>query len=211
MATANAERIGSVLREPIKAEARRRPGRWPTARRSVSHDARGGWLDGPVPSLATTGSARPAHLQPVLVALVALGGAVGTTARYGLASAWPTGDGWPVATLTANLLGAFLLGALLEALAGRAETARGRVLRLAVGTGVLGGFTTFSSLAIEVERFAARGEAAVGVAYGLASVALGVLAALAGVAVAAHVEGRRTTEVTVPSEEEGAGPEGVGG
>jgi CrcB protein len=162
-------------------------------------------LDDVVPRPAAARSARPAHLQPALVALVALGGVVGTAARYGLASAWPTADGGPVATLTANLLGAFLLGALLEALAGRAETARGRLLRLAVGTGVLGGFTTFSSLAIEIERFAVRGEAATGVAYGLVSVALGVTCALAGVAVAARAAGRRTTEVTVPAEEEGTG------
>ncbi|GEN78959.1 fluoride efflux transporter FluC [Actinotalea fermentans] len=135
---------------------------------------------------------RPAYLRPGLVALVALGGAVGTTARYLLASAVP-GAGWPVATFGANVVGAFLLGVLLEALVRRGpETPRGRAVRLTLGTGLLGGFTTFSSLAIEVERFWARGDVGPGAAYGLGSVALGFVAALAGVVVAGRRAARRT-------------------
>ena len=63
--------------------------------------------------------ARPGTgIRPGAIALVALGGIVGTAARYGFARAVPTpSGGWPWATFIVNLVGAFVLGALLEALA----------------------------------------------------------------------------------------------
>ncbi|MCK9793906.1 CrcB family protein [Isoptericola sp. 4D.3] len=125
---------------------------------------------------------RPAHRRLSLVALVAAGGAVGTASRYGLAQEWPAVDGWPVATFTANVLGAFVLGWLLEALAARGpETPAAHRVRLAVGTGVLGGFTTFSSLALETERLFAAGAAGQALAYAGVSLLLGWLACLGGV------------------------------
>lgn len=134
---------------------------------------------------------RPAYQRPGLIALVGVGGAVGTAARFGLATAVPTGHGWPTSTFVANLLGAFLLGVLLEALVGRGpETPRARGARLALGTGLLGGFTTFSSLAIEVERLAAQGDAGLGVTYGLISVGAGFGCALAGVGVGGRCAAR---------------------
>ena len=112
----------------------------------------------------------------------------GTTARWALTEArGSTAGGWPTATFVANLLGSFLLGALLEGLLRRGpESRRGRLVRLGVGTGVLGGFTTFSSLALELERLLAAGQVATGLAYGAASVVLGFVACLAGVALAAR-------------------------
>lgn len=137
---------------------------------------------------------RPANQRPGLVAVVALGGAVGTAARFGLARAVPAIGGWPTATFVANLTGAFLLGLLLEALLARGpETPATRRVRLALGTGLLGGFTTFSSLAIEVERLAAQGDAGLGVGYGLLSVVLGFGCALAGVAVGGRRAARPAT------------------
>ncbi|MEU2200691.1 CrcB family protein [Isoptericola sp. NPDC019482] len=125
---------------------------------------------------------RPAHRRPGLVVLVAAGGAVGTAARFGLSQAWPAVDGWPVATLAANVLGAFVLGWLLESLAAQGpETPAVQRVRLAVGTGVLGGFTTFSSLALETERLLAAGALAQGLAYAGGTLVLGYLACLAGV------------------------------
>ena len=133
---------------------------------------------------------RPPHLQPGLVALVGLGGAVGTLVRFGLTRALPTGAGWPVATLVANLVGAFLLGLLLEALVRRGpEDETRRRLRLALGTGVLGGFTTFSALALEIERLGAGGHALLAAAYGLVSIVAGVACAGAGVVLAARRHG----------------------
>ena len=131
---------------------------------------------------------RPPYLDARLVLLVAAGGATGTIARWALTEAvGSTAGGWPTATFVANLLGSFLLGALLEAVLRRGpESRRGRLVRLGVGTVVLGGFTTFSSLALETERLLATGHVGTGAAYGAASVVLGLVACLAGVALAAR-------------------------
>ena len=128
---------------------------------------------------------RPAHRDLRLVGLVALGGAIGSVLRYAVALALPVHDGgWPLATLTVNVVGAFALGWLLEGLAGRGrETLRGRRLRLFAGTGLLGGFTTYSSLALETERLLAAGDVALALAYLSVTLVVGSLAAAAGVAV----------------------------
>ncbi|WP_208971821.1 fluoride efflux transporter FluC [Kineococcus rubinsiae] len=127
----------------------------------------------------------PPHRDPRLLALVAAGGALGTLARYGTARLVPAAGAWPLATLAVNVAGSFLLGLLLEALARRGpEDARGTALRLGLGTGFCGGFTTFSSLAVEVDGLLSDGTAGTALAYGAGSVAAGLLAALAGVAVA---------------------------
>ena len=60
-----------------------------------------------------------------------------------------------------------------------------------MGTGVLGGFTTFSSLAVEMERLLAAGDVTTGLVYGAASVVLGLVACLLGVALAARHRGGR--------------------
>lgn len=141
---------------------------------------------------------RPVHRRPGLIALVGVGGAVGTAARYGVSQALASSGGWPTATFVENLLGAFLLGVLLEALVRRGpETPRGQRLRLALGTGVLGGFTTFSSLALEMERLVADGRGALAVAYGLVSVVLGFVLCFAGVALAARHHRRRTARLAL--------------
>ncbi len=137
---------------------------------------------------------RSPHLDPRLVVVVAVGGAVGTAARWSLTQAVGTSSsGWPTATFVENLLGAFLLGALLEALLRHGdESPRGRRLRLGLGTGVLGGFTTFSSLALEMERLIAAGQTTMSIAYGLLSVVLGLLTCVAGIALASgHHRWRR--------------------
>lgn len=136
---------------------------------------------------------RPAHHRAGLALLVAAGGAVGSLGRYGLAQALPPQQGWPVGTLTANLTGAFLLGVLLEVLGRRgAETPGVQRVRLALGTGVLGGYTTFSSLALEVERLLASGAAGTALAYAAASLVGGTLCAAAGVAAVSVAAGRGT-------------------
>ncbi|SDR82969.1 camphor resistance protein CrcB [Paraoerskovia marina] len=132
--------------------------------------------------MSTASSPRPPYATGSLIALVALGGAVGTAGRYGLALALPVVGGWPIATLTANLLGAFLLGLLTEALVRRGpETTGLRRLRLGLGTGVLGGFTTFSSLAFEIERLVSGGTAGVATAYAAVTLLGGFLACFAGI------------------------------
>jgi len=79
---------------------------------------------------------------------VAIGGALGSMARYGVGRVWPTTPGgFPVPTVTVNLLGSFAIGLIyiwIITRAGGADTAR-----LFWMTGVLGGFTTYSAFALE--------------------------------------------------------------
>lgn len=89
-------------------------------------------------------------LRASYIALVMVGGGAGVLSRYGLDEAVPSPAGWPLATLLINLSGAWALGALLEALHRRGpDVGIRRSLRLLLGTGFLGGFTTYSALALE--------------------------------------------------------------
>lgn len=108
--------------------------------------------------------------------LVALGGALGASGRYGVSlwSARLLGDALPWGTLIANVGGGFAMGLL----AGLASERRELVLLL--GVGVLGGFTTFSAFSIEIVRMTERGAGAMAAAYALSSVMLCVGGAFAG-------------------------------
>ena len=120
--------------------------------------------------------------------LVLVGGAVGTAARYGLARALPTEPGhWPTGTFVTNVLGSFVLGVLLEALlrAG-ADTGWRRRLRLLLGTGLCGGFTTYSTLAVETDLLVRDHHPGLALAYIAVSVLAGLVAGVLGVAVAAR-------------------------
>lgn len=80
---------------------------------------------------------------------VAMGGALGSMARYGVARMWPAvPGGFPVPTLTVNLLGSFAIGLLYAWLTVRAGVT-GDSARLFWMTGMLGGFTTYSAFALE--------------------------------------------------------------
>jgi fluoride exporter len=86
------------------------------------------------------------------VVAIALAGAVGTLLRYGL-SAWleaALGRGFPYGTFAVNVAGSFALGWVAERLDGRVWL--GADLRLVLGVGLLGGFTTYSSFSLEVLR-----------------------------------------------------------
>lgn len=136
---------------------------------------------------------RPLHLQPGALGVVLIGGALGALARYAIALARPTpADGWPWDTFATNLLGAFTLGALLEILArGGPDTGLRRVVRLGAGTGFLGAFTTYSTLAVETDLLVRDHHTELGVAYLVTSAAAGIAVAWAGIAVAAAVDARR--------------------
>lgn len=115
-------------------------------------------------------------------ALVVLGGALGTLSRYGVSEALPRDGLFPGATFLVNVVGSFALGALLAMLLTRRTG-----LRLLMGTGFLGGFTTYSSLAVETDGLLRGDHVALGLTYGLGSVVAGIAAALVGVAIGSRV------------------------
>lgn len=103
------------------------------------------------------------HEAPV-VGVVALGGGLGALGRYGLAEALPTpSGGFPWATFATNVLGCLLIGVLMV-LVTEARQAH-RLVRPFLGVGVLGGFTTFSTYAVETSGLLRHGEAGLAVAY----------------------------------------------
>jgi CrcB protein len=123
------------------------------------------------------------HLRAASWALVAVGGTGGTAAREGLSLAIPVMNGIPVATLGINIAGAFLLGVLLEALVRRGEDhGLRRNLRLLLGTGFLGGFTTYSALAVDTAGLLGDGQPGSAVGYSLATVLIGAAGTWAGIA-----------------------------
>lgn len=111
-------------------------------------------------------------------ALVAIAGGVGAAARYliGLAVGQ---SGFPWATLGINLAGSLLLGALVGAGLRRDLHP---LLLLALGTGLLGGFTTFSAFSVEAVQLLRAGRMGAAIAYVAASTLGGLLAAAVGLA-----------------------------
>lgn len=109
---------------------------------------------------------------------VALGGGVGAWLRFLVGRGWTAALGpvragaFPYGTLTVNVLGSLLMGALVGWLARHGSHGEGTRLLLAVG--VLGGFTTFSSFSLDVVTLLERGQAGVAVFYAAASVLAGV-------------------------------------
>lgn len=114
--------------------------------------------------------------------IVFLGAGIGGSFRHGLnvaVSRLIPGLGFPLATLIINVLGSFLMGVLAEGFALRG--AAGHPARLFLTTGMLGGFTTFSTFSLDAITLYQRGETAMAAAYVLASVAMGLLGLVAGV------------------------------
>ena len=131
------------------------------------------------------------HLRARSIALVFVGGALGTAARAGLVQALPPRAGVPVAVLGINVVGAFVLGLLLELLQrGGEDRGRRRDLRLLAGTGILGGFTTYSALATDTATLLADGRPGTATAYALGTLVLGLAAALLGVLVGGRLAPR---------------------
>ena len=111
---------------------------------------------------------------------VAAGGALGALARYlmvGRIELW-LGAGFPFGTLTANVLGSFLMGALIEVLA--LVWSPSEELRALLAVGVLGSFTTFSSFSLETLLLVEAGAPGQAALYVLASVVLSLAGIFAG-------------------------------
>lgn len=114
--------------------------------------------------------------QASVVAMVALGGALGACARYGLLLRWPTQPGgFPWATFWTNIVGCAVIGVFMVVITD--VWAAHRLVRPFFGTGVLGGFTTFSTYAVDIQRLVDAGRPGTGLAY-LAATLCAALAAV---------------------------------
>lgn len=119
---------------------------------------------------------------------VAAAGVVGALARASISTALPHHDpaSWPWATFVTNLLGCLLLGLVLVWVDARhagwlsTHPRRARLARPLLASGVLGGFTTFSTFSVESYLLVRTGAAALGLLYAVASAVLGVALVLAG-------------------------------
>lgn len=138
------------------------------------------------------GRALPVHRNVMVLVLIGAGGTVGTGLRAVIEEAFAAGPGeWPRATFAANVSGALVLGFLLEFLIRTGpDSGWRRRVRLTLGTGVLGGYTTYSTFAVEVTRLSTNPPHLLGAAYAAATVVLGVLGAAAGYLLAARVTHR---------------------
>lgn len=108
--------------------------------------------------------------------LVILGGTLGTAARLAIALLIPDAGGLPLATLIVNLVGALLIGVLAARLPAGSGDSRAD-LRVFLGTGILGGFTTYSAFAVGtvgLDAWIAVLYAALTIVGGIAAAALGL-------------------------------------
>jgi len=112
----------------------------------------------------------------VTTVLVGIFGTLGVLARYGISRLTLHSDALIWSTVAINIAGSFLLGLLV------AEHWFGRDVREAIGVGFLGGFTTFSTFSVQIVLEVDGGESGRAIAYLLASVVGGVVAATIGYA-----------------------------
>lgn len=121
------------------------------------------------------------RISPVF--LVAVGGAVGSLGRWTLDEVIGAHGHLPSSTLLVNVMGSLLLGLLV----GRGISDRSRLLW---GTGVLGGFTTYSAFAVQTEQLVRDGQqVAWAVGYPVLAVALGLAAAVVGLMLGRRLAG----------------------
>ena len=121
-----------------------------------------------------------------VLATVAVGGVVGSLGRYAVAVALPhAAGGFPWATVVVNVTGAFAMGLLVAYLVDRPGVHR--LARPFVGVGVLGGWTTFSALAVDVVQLGAADEVQLALGYVAVTFLVGTLAVAAGAAVGQRV------------------------
>ncbi len=134
----------------------------------------------------------------VALALVFAGGAAGTAAREALSLAFPTSAGIPYATWAINVVGSLALGLLLGFVVSGGP-GHHRWLRLVVGTGFCGGFTTYSTLAVQAADLAGRELWGASATYALGTLLIGAVAAWVGIAAGSAAVRRRRAP-------DGAGP-----
>ncbi|WP_405622914.1 fluoride efflux transporter CrcB [Streptomyces sp. NBC_00076] len=128
--------------------------------------------------------------QAPVLAVVALGGALGATARYALTLAWPAEHGgFPWATFWTNVAGCAVIGVFMVVITD--VWAAHRLVRPFFGTGVLGGFTTFSTYTVDIQKLVDSGHPRTGLAYLAATLLAALTAVWLAVAATRRVLNRR--------------------
>ena len=129
-------------------------------------------------------------LSPITATLgVALGGGIGAALRYNLGramTAWlgvPAVSTFPWPTLAANAIGSLVMGLLAGGLARGVADGHADPLRLILGVGLLGGFTTFSAFSLETWLLIERGQVSIALLYVLLSVSLSISALVFGLTI----------------------------
>ncbi|KUO14449.1 fluoride efflux transporter CrcB [Streptomyces dysideae] len=128
--------------------------------------------------------------QGSIVLVVALGGGVGATARYAASLWWPAQvGGFPWATFWTNVVGCAVIGVFMVVITD--VWAAHKLVRPFFGTGVLGGFTTFSTYAVDIQKLVDTGHPRTGLAYLAATLLAALTAVWLAVAVTRRVLKRR--------------------
>jgi len=121
--------------------------------------------------------------EPAVLLAIVVGGGLGTLARYGVSRVIHVSkDTFPWATFVTNLTGAFIIGVFLTLILERFPPTR--FPRPFFAIGFLGGFTTFSTMAVETVTLCKDGYPALGIGYLLASVFFGLAACYLGIVLA---------------------------
>ena len=143
-------------------------------------------VDGPGELRAPARRPSSWHGQGPIVAVVAAGGALGATARYGSSLIWPTPTAaFPWTTLWVNVVGCAVIGVFMVVISD--VWAAHRLVRPFFGTGVLGGFTTFSTYAVDIQKLVDEGRPRTGLAYLAATLVAALVAVWLAVTAARRV------------------------
>ncbi|HUN30506.1 MAG TPA: CrcB family protein [Trebonia sp.] len=143
---------------------------------------------------------RPAAADVRLLAAISGGGVLGALARYGLQTAFPhkaAQFGW--ATLAINVSGCLLIGIIAVLIAGAPGTHR--LVRPFLVTGVLGGYTTFSTYVVDIQHALLAGAPRTALLYGAATLIGSLVAAWAGMGIGGAIVGRWAKEELPGAEE----------
>ena len=123
---------------------------------------------------------------------ISVGGAIGAIVRWGIGTAFPSPpDGFPWATFVINVTGCLLIGALMVLVTD--VWAEQKLARPFLGVGVLGGYTTFSTYIVDIQRLINDNAAAIALAYLTGTVVAALCATAAGIAVTRFAIRRRRT------------------
>jgi CrcB protein len=145
-----------------------------------SHEHHDPFPDLPVdPDVTRAADVPPPRIHRDVVGVIAVGGALGALARWGVAEALPHDSGrFPWDTLSTNVCGCLLIGVLMVLVSERVP--RQRLVRPFLGTGILGGFTTFSTYVVDTRTLVAADRPAVAAAYLVGTLVAGLLAVVVG-------------------------------